>query len=199
MMRHGLIHLGPAIALWLLPTLGYAQTGTGSIAGTVRDTTGAILPGVTVEVSSPALIEKVRAGDTDASGQYKIIELPPGVYTVLFTLSGFSGVKREGIELTTGFTATINADLPVGNIAETITVSGQSPLVDTQNVRQQSVMTRDVIDAIPTGKTYGNLGALIPGVTLASAGGQQTQDVGGATGVSFTQLAIHGGRRFDQT
>jgi hypothetical protein len=199
MMRHGFFHLGPAIALCLLPTLAYAQTGTGSIAGTVRDTTGAILPGVTVEVSSPALIEKVRVGDTDASGQYKIIELPPGVYTVLFTLSGFSGVKREGIELSTGFTATINADMPVGNIAETITVSGQSPLVDTQNVRQQAVMTRDVIDAIPTGKTYGNLGALIPGVTLASAGGQQTQDVGGATGVSFTQLAIHGGRRFDQT
>src|SRR5687768_15336233 len=120
-----------SIIAWLsvLPTLAAAQTGTGSIAGTVRDTTGAVLPGVTVEASSPALIEKVRSADTDASGQYKIIELPPGVYTVTFGLSGFSGVRREGIELTTGFTATVNADLRVGNIAETITVSGQSPVV----------------------------------------------------------------------
>ena len=154
---------------------------------------------MTVEASSPALIEKVRTASTDASGQYKIIELPPGVYTVAFGLTGFASVRREGIELTTGFTAPVNVEMRVGSIEETVTVSGQSPIVDTQNVRQQAVMSRDVIDAIPTGKTYGNLGALIPGVVLASAGGQQTQDVGGATGIAFTQLAIHGGRRFDQT
>jgi hypothetical protein len=188
-------------AVWLIlgpaPTL--AQTSTGSIAGTVRDTTGAVLPGVTVEVSSPALIERVRSAGTDAAGQYKVTELPPGTYTVTFTLSGFSIIRREGIELTTGFTAPVNVELRVGNMSETVTVTGQSPLVDVQNVRQQAVMTRDVIDAIPSGRTYGNLGALIPGVTLASAGGVQTQDVGGATGVSFAQLSIHGGRRFDQT
>lgn len=194
-----LVRLGAAASLCLLPAFGAAQTSTGAIAGTVRDTTGAVLPGVTVEVTSPALIEKVRSADTDASGQYKIVELPPGVYAVTFALSGFSTIRHEQIELTTGFTATVNADLRVGSIAETITVSGQSPVVDTQNVRQQAVMTRDVIDAIPSGKTYGNLGALIPGVVLASAGGQQTQDVGGATGISFAQLSIHGGRRFDQT
>src|SRR5262245_14342010 len=198
-MGRYLARLGMTACLWLSPIVAVAQTSTGSIAGTVRDATGAMLPGVTVEASSPALIEKVRSAASDASGQYKIIELPPGVYTVTFTLTGFSSVRREGVELTTGFTATINTELRVGNIAETITVSAQSPVVDTQNVRQQAVMTRDVIDAIPTGKTYGNLGALIPGVTLASAGGQQTQDVGGATGISFAQMSIHGGRRFDQT
>src|SRR4051812_33866338 len=106
--------------LVLLPALAAAQTGTGSIAGTVRDTTGAILPGVTVEASSPALIEKVRTAGTDAAGQYKIVELPPGVYTVTFTLAGFSGIRREGIELTTGFTAAINGELRVGAITETI-------------------------------------------------------------------------------
>src|SRR5262245_39118972 len=111
---------------WLAPMVASAQTSTGSIAGTVRDATGAVLPGVTVEASSPALIEKIRSADTDASGQYKIIELPPGVYAVTFTLTGFSSIRREGVELTTGFTATINTELRVGSIAETITVSAQS-------------------------------------------------------------------------
>src|SRR5262245_7819274 len=146
-MGRYLARLGMTACLWLSPIVAVAQTSTGSIAGTVRDATGAILPGVTVEASSPALIEKVRSAASDASGQYKIIELPPGVYTVTFTLTGFSSIRREGVELTTGFTATINTELRVGNIAETITVSAQSPVVDTQNVRQQAVMTRDVIDA----------------------------------------------------
>jgi Carboxypeptidase regulatory-like domain len=198
-MNRWILGLAAAALLVFFPSATGAQTGTGSIAGTVRDATGAVLPGVTVEAFSPALIEKVRTASTDASGQYKIIELPPGVYTVAFGLTGFANVRREGIELTTGFTAPVNVEMRVGSIEETVTVSGQSPIVDTQNVRQQAVMSRDVIDAIPTGKTYGNLGALIPGVVLASAGGQQTQDVGGATGIAFTQLAIHGGRRFDQT
>ncbi len=198
-MNRWILGLAAAALLIFFPSATGAQTGTGSIAGTVRDATGAVLPGVTVEAFSPALIEKVRTASTDASGQYKIIELPPGVYTVAFGLTGFASVRREGIELTTGFTAPVNVEMRVGSIEETVTVSGQSPIVDTQNVRQQAVMSRDVIDAIPTGKTYGNLGALIPGVVLASAGGQQTQDVGGATGIAFTQLAIHGGRRFDQT
>ena len=181
------------------PSASGAQTGTGSIAGTVRDATGAVLPGVTVEAFSPALIEKVRTGDTDASGQYKIIELPPGVYTVTFTLTGFSSVRREGIELTTGFTATVNTEMRVGSIAETVTVSGQSPIVDTQNVRQQAVMTRDVIDAIPTGKTYGNLGALVPGWCWPRPAASRRRTSAAPPASAFTQLAIHGGRRFDQT
>src|SRR5262245_3734638 len=121
-----------------------AQTA-GSIAGTVRDTSGAVLPGVTVEATSPALIERVRTAVTDGTGQYKIVDLRPGIYAVTFSLSSFSMVRRDGVELTTGFTAAINAELRVGEIAETITVSGQSPLVDIQNVSTQRVMTRDVI------------------------------------------------------
>src|SRR5262245_10539072 len=107
MAGRNLARLVMAASVWLFPMMAAAQTSTGSIAGTVRDTTGAVLPGATVEASSPALIEKVRAAVTDSSGQYKIVELPPGVYVVTFSLSGFSGLRREGVELTTGFTATI--------------------------------------------------------------------------------------------
>src|SRR5712692_10326907 len=100
-----------------------AQTNS-SIAGTVKDATGAVLPGVTVEASSAALIEKVRSAVSDGTGQYKIVQLVPGTYTVTFTLPGFGTLKREGIELTSGFTATVNADLRVGALSETVTVSG---------------------------------------------------------------------------
>src|SRR5919108_24162 len=118
------------LALW--PALVSAQTST--IAGTVRDTSGAVLPGVTVEVASPALIERVRSATTDGAGQYQITQLRPGTYTVTFTLPGFTVVKREGIELTSDFTATIDADLKVGAVQETITVSAESPIVDVANV-----------------------------------------------------------------
>ena len=114
------------------PALASAQTS--AIAGMVKDASGAVLPGVTVEVSSPALIEKVRSATTDGTGQYQIVQLRPGTYAVTFTLPGFSTVKREGIELTSDFTATINADLKVGAVAETITVTGESPIVDVQNI-----------------------------------------------------------------
>ena len=102
----------------LLPTALYAQ---GAIAGTVKDSSGAVLPGATVEAASPALIEKVRSAATDGTGQYRIENLRPGTYVVTFTLSGFSTVKREGIELTGSFTATVNADMKVGSVAETAT------------------------------------------------------------------------------
>ena len=117
------------ILFWLLflPGIARAQTGlTGSIAGVVKDTTGAVLPGVTVEATSSALIEKVRAVVTDDRGQYKIVDLRPGSYTVTFTLPGFSTVKREGIELTTGFTAPANAEMTVGSLAETAAVTTNS-------------------------------------------------------------------------
>src|SRR5262252_3958336 len=106
-----------------------AAQSTGSIAGLVRDTSGAVMPGVSVEASSPALIERSRSAITDTQGQYKIVDLPPGVYTVTFTLVGFNTVRREGIELTASFTAPVNADLKVGSLQETITVSGQAPTV----------------------------------------------------------------------
>ena len=120
----------------LVPALAHAQ----SLAGVVKDTSGAILPGVTVEAASPALIEKVRSVATDATGQYKIVDLRPGTYTLTFTLTGFSTVKREGIELSGSGTAQINADMKVGALAETITVTGETPVVDVQNAaRQQTI------------------------------------------------------------
>ena len=122
-------------ALLLLPFTALAQNlATGTITGVVRDDSGAVLPGVTVEAASPSLIEKVRTVSTDGQGLYRIIDLRPGTYSVTFTLSGFSTLRREGVELTTGFTATVNGSLAVGNLQETITVTGASPVVDTQNV-----------------------------------------------------------------
>src|SRR6476469_8185199 len=112
-----------AIAAVVVACLGIASPGAaqgfGTIAGVVKDTSGAVLPGVTVEVSSPALIEKTRSAVTDSAGQYKIVDLRPGTYTVTFTLTGFSVVKREDINLSGGFTATVNAELKVGGLEET--------------------------------------------------------------------------------
>jgi hypothetical protein len=186
------------IAAVLLAANAAAAQQSGGIAGVVRDTTGAVLPGVTVEATSTALIEKARSATTDETGQYRIVDLRPGLYMVTFSLAGFSTVRREGIELTTGFTAAVNAELRVGELAETVTVSGTSPVVDVQNVTQQRVMTRDVLDAIPSGKQITSLAALIPGVVLAGATGSIGQDVGGQTGMSFATAAIHGGRQGDQ-
>ena len=140
MFRRASVKLVHLLLLALLaPSVAYAQ---GSIAGVVKDASGAVLPGTTVEASSPVLIEKVRAVVTDGTGQYKIVDLRPGTYSVSFTLTGFSSVRREGIELTGSFTANVNADLKVGAVEETITVTGQSPTVDVQNVVQQKIMTR---------------------------------------------------------
>jgi hypothetical protein len=173
--------------LALLPALVSAQTG--SIAGAVKDTTGAVLPGVTVEAASPALIEKVRTVVTDGQGQYKIVDLRPGTYTVTFTLSGFNTVKREGLELTTGFTAPANAEMRVGALEETITVSGASPIVDVQNARSQNVLTREVLDTLPSSKTFQSFAA----VTVGASGGG-ARDVGGNKGEGFTPIALHGNR-----
>jgi hypothetical protein len=176
----------------LAASRGSAQSGS-SIAGVVKDSSGAVLPGVTVEASSPALIEKVRTVVTDGAGQYKIVNLVPGVYTVSFTLTGFNPVRREGVELTASFTATVNADLRVGSLQETITVTGETPTVDVQNVTQQRVMTRDIISAVPAGmRSAAQLAVLIPGVTT------NNQDVGG-TAFSASAIAIHGSRLQEQT
>ena len=173
--------------LVFVPAVAFAQSGSG-IAGVVKDASGAVVPGVTVEAASPALIEKVRSVTTDAAGQYKIVDLRPGVYSVTFTLAGFSTVKREGIELTSSFTATVNADMRVGTLQETITVSGEAPTVDVQNVVQQRVMSREVLDGAPLGtKQAAAVGALIPGVVASS------QDVGG-TQFTAASISIHGGR-----
>src|SRR5712664_4519535 len=159
-----------------LPATAWAQAETGNIAGVVRDTSGAVMPGVTVEAASPALIEKVRSVTTDNQGLYRIVDLRPGSYTVTFTLPGFSTFRRDGIELTTGFTATVNAELRVGTVEETVTVSGASPVVDVQNVQQQTTITRATLDAIPTSRRPAQLVTLIVG---ADAGGTNFHDVGG--------------------
>src|SRR5205814_6692025 len=138
--------------LVLLPALAWAQATAGIIAGVVKDSSGAVMPGVTVEAASPALIEKVRSVVSDSQGLYRIVDLRPGTYTVTFTLGGFSTFKRDGIELTTGFTATVNGEMKVGALEETITVTGESPVVDTQNVQQQTTLSRDILDAIPTSR-----------------------------------------------
>src|SRR5207237_8177149 len=135
-----------------LPAMAWGQSGTtGGIAGEVRDTTGAVLSGVTVEASSPALIEKVRTVVTDDQGRYQIVELRPGRYMVTFSLGGFSTVKREGLELKTGVTLPVSAELRVGSIEETVTVSAASPVVDGPNVRTQNVLNREEREALPTG------------------------------------------------
>jgi carboxypeptidase family protein len=189
--------VGLAVWLILLPGLTFAQVNAG-VAGSVKDSTGAVLPGVTVEASSPVLIEKARTAVTDAAGEYKIVELRPGTYSVTFALPGFSTVRREGIELTTGFTATVNAILAVGSVAETITVSGASPVIDLQNTKQTRVMTQEVIETIPTGKQFQSMGALIPGVTLSQ--GIFNQDVGGMQGGNPNSvMSLHGARPLDQS
>ena len=127
-----------AALLCLLPSSAFAQA---SIAGIVKDTSGAVLPGVTVEASSPALIEKVRSAVTDANGQYRVEDLRPGTYVVTFKLSGFSSVQRPGIELTGSFAAKIDAELKVGALEETITVTGETPIVDVVNARKQATIS----------------------------------------------------------
>jgi len=122
--RAAKLGLALAVAL-LLPVGAHAQGQSGSIAGSVKDDTGGVLPGVTIEVASPALIEKVRTAVSDGQGAYKIVDLRPGTYSVTFSLPGFASVRREGIELTSAFTATINAEMKVGAIQETVTVSGR--------------------------------------------------------------------------
>ena len=171
------LHVVVMLCTLILASPAWAQQAS-AIAGLVRDTSGAVLPGVTVEAASPALIEKVRTAVTDAQGRFNIVNLRPGTYAVTFTLPGFNAVKREGIQLTAGFTAAVNADLQVGSLEETITVSGESPLIDTQNTRQQTVLSSELLEALPSGqKTAINVVSLTPGMTTAGLA-----DVGGSLG-----------------
>jgi hypothetical protein len=188
-------HLGrSAVALSLSLVTASAAFAQASIAGVVRDPSGAVLPGVSVEAASPALIEKVRAVVTDGNGQFKIVDLRPGTYTVTFALPGFSSVRRDGVELAGSFAATINAELTVGAVNETITVTGESPVVDVQNAKQQQVMGAEVLNAIPTGRTQFGNAVMVPGINTTA------QDVGGANSLAAaaSSLTIHGSRAGDQ-
>src|ERR1044072_2266429 len=154
-----------AAVVMLFPTLASAQA---TIAGTVRDTSGAILPGVTVEASSPALIEKVRTAVTDGSGQYQVVNLRPGTYTVTFSLAGFTTVRREGLELTAASVANVSADLRVGTLEETITVTGESPIVDVQSTSRNQTLSSEVLSSVPATRGYHALVFLVPSVTGGS-------------------------------
>ena len=178
----------------LFPLAAHAQA---TLAGTVRDTSGAVLPGVTVEASSPALIEKVRSVVSDSGGVYRIVDLRPGTYAVTFTLPGFNAVKQEGIELTGNFTATVNGELRVGAVQETVTVSAQAPIVDTSNTTQQRVFDQAVIEAIPAGRSHVNMAVLIPGLAASQPGRGALQDVGGTNNLQNTTFVIHGSKQAD--
>ena len=170
-------------SLLALPTAALAQA---VIAGTVKDSSGAVLPGVTVEATSPALIEKVRTGVSDGNGVYRIEDLRPGTYTVTFTLPGFKTYKREGIVLTGSFTASVDGDMAVGGLEETVTVTGESPIVDVQSAKHEQTLTNDVLKAIPTVRSYNAMVVVVPGVTT------NLNDT--VTGTATTQFPIHGGR-----
>jgi hypothetical protein len=183
------------LVLWPVDALAQSE-----IAGVVKDGSGSVLPGVTVEAASPALIEKSRTAVTDGDGNYRIISLRPGVYTVTFMLPGFVTVVREGIELTSNFTASVNAELKVGGIEETITVTGESPIVDTQSITTRHVMTRDVLDVLPTGRNIQAVGIMIPGTALAvGGGGALSRDVGGSGSLQQSPLQYRGSADTVQT
>jgi hypothetical protein len=164
-----------------------------AISGVVRDTSGAVLPGVTVDAASPALIEKVRTNTTDEQGRYSIVDLRPGTYKVTFTLPGFATVVRDGIELPANFAATINADMQVGSLEETINVSAGAPLVDVRSAGHSEELQREVLDALPTARTFITEGALAVGVKI------NAQNVGGARYASQQRMILHGNAAKDNT
>jgi len=147
----------------LLPSFAVAQ---GTLTGTVKDQSGGVLPGATVEASSPALIEKVRSAITDGTGQYRITGLNPGTYSLTFRLSGFNTVKREGIELTGTTTLTIPIDMRVGALAETITVNSETPVVDVQSAQRETVLSAEVVSAVPGNRSVGTLLNAVPGLNV---------------------------------
>ena len=161
--------------------------GQAAISGVVKDASGAALPGVTVEATSPALIEKARTTVTDASGQYRIEDLRPGVYTVTFTITGFKTLRREGIILEGSFNAPVSAELDLGSLEETVTVTSESPVIDVVNNRQSVVVNREMLDAIPTAtRSLQARANLIPGTTVTAVGSGQTA------------MTVHGSRYEDQ-
>lgn len=141
-----------------------AQVQTGSIVGAVQDSSGGVLPGVAVTLGGERLIGGTQTVASDANGAYRFDRLPPGDYIVKFELQGFKTVERTGIRVSAAFTATVNAKLEVGSVAETITVTGESPTIDTKSNLQQTVMSQEILEGIPTGRDPWSLARLIPGV-----------------------------------
>ncbi len=186
--RNALASVAAAASLLVLfPAMSFAQS---SIAGVVKDDSGAVLPGVTVEAASPALIERTRTVVSDGQGQFKIVDLRPGVYAVTFSLQGFSTFKRDGITLQASTVATVNGDMKVGTLQETVTVTGEAPLVDVQSSVQQQIINRDLLDVLPSGRMMWNVGATLPGIVASG------QDVGGASGIQQIRITAHGSDAF---
>jgi hypothetical protein len=177
-------------ALLLLPAGASAQS---SFVGVVTDNTGGVLPGATVEVASPVLIEKVRTAVTDGQGRYTITQLRPGTYTITFSLAGFGTVRREGVVLPSDFTATVSVQLGVGTLEETVTVSGQTPLVDVQSAARTVVIDRELLDSLPTPRNTQSFGYLAPGVRLSRP------DVGGAQQMEQVNMRVHGASQLHTT
>jgi hypothetical protein len=179
-----------AIVLLLAPSIASAQS---AFSGVARDTSGAVLPGVTVEASSPVLIEKVRTVVTDGEGRYTIVDLRPGTYTIVFTLTGFNAFRREGIDLPSNFNMTIHGELRVGALEESVTVTGAAPVVDVQSTQRTHVLNRELLDSLPTGRNYSGLAALMPGVRMSNT------DVGGNQQMEQIYMRVHGSRQTDTT
>jgi hypothetical protein len=175
----------------LLPVASFAQ---GAIAGQVKDPSGAVLPGVTVEAASPVLIEKTRNVVSDGSGNFRIENLRPGTYTVTFTLTGFSTVKRDDVMVSGSGVTTADATLRVGAVAETVTVTAESPVVDTSNTRKEVVLDHDTVQGLPSSRQYFTLARLAPGTI---GGGT---DVGGSSGIADVgqSVTVHGSKNVDQ-
>jgi hypothetical protein len=177
------------LALWvvtfmvLVPSWAWAQS---SISGLVTDASASVLPGVTVEASSPALIEKTRAVTTDSQGRYEIVNLRPGTYAVVFTLRGFATFRRDGIEVLSNVNVPINAEPKVGSIEETVTVSGQSSMVDVKVAGRAEVIGKTLLDELPTSRQYSTAGAIIPGLKLSKP------DMGGAAEVQIAHVIGRG-------
>ena len=169
-MRIGSIRKALFMALTALCLAPIAAQAQSAFIGVVKDTSGAVLPGVTVEAASDALIEKTRSVITDADGGYRLVDLRPGTYSLTFSLEGFSSVKRDAIQLSSDFTMTINTELKVGALEETLTVTGAAPTVDVQSTTKSQVLNREALDAIPTGRTIQGMGQLITGVSLNAPG-----------------------------
>jgi len=174
------------LVLLAAPAPLFAQQ-LGTMAGVVKDASGAVLPGVTVEVTSPALIEKLRTAVTDGSGQYRIVNLPPGTYAATFTLTGFSTVKHDGVEVSVAVNAQVNAEMKVGAVAETITVTGEAPVVDIQSAAQTRSVTAQAFKELPSGGSWIQMAALVPAVRASNT------DVGGVLGdQTGAQVSAHG-------
>ncbi len=185
-MSRGTLRSLLAIVAFLLLARGAAAQS--AVAGVVTDPTGAVLPGVTVEASSPALIERVRTGVTNQAGQYRIVDLRPGTYSVSFSLPGFSTVVREGIVLEANFTAPINVEMRLGEVTENIVVSGASPVVDVQSSSVRQVIPQDLIQAIPVGRNFQQYANMTPAVSTGNI-----FDVGGSTSTwTGGSLLVHG-------